>query len=115
MDAAQAGVPAALPLPVGVRHDGVAGGHVRSLGHGSAARALLPGLLLASDAAAVRRRHHERPLDRRSRPLRPDREGGARRALDWTGRRRPARRPRDRDAGFGSLVMATNLTGAAVK
>jgi hypothetical protein len=59
-----------LPVAFSLSDDGLAGRARRSFSHGLETRPVLHGLLLASDAAAVRGRGNESALDRRTRYLR---------------------------------------------
>src|SRR5215204_4049972 len=70
VDANQVCVFATLPLAAGVSHGALATRHARSAATGAASRSLLRGLLLGTDAPAVRRRRDESAVDRRHHCLR---------------------------------------------
>ena len=110
MDAAEAGVPPALPFTPGVSHDGVARRSARRVRDGSSARSVLPRMLLDAHAAALRRRHHEHGLDCRDRPLRLGRKACSSRALDrkgcW-GRTRCVGRTHDSSIKVNSFTSKT--------
>jgi len=63
-------LPNSLPVALGLPDDRMAGRARRSFSHGLETRPVLHGLLLASDAAAVRGRGNESAMDRRPRHLR---------------------------------------------
>ena len=92
----------ALPLAAGVSHGALAARHARSAATRAASRCLLRGLLLGTDAPAVRRRRDESAVDRRHHRLRDRGETRAvpraGRAVEWA--RVGARRRMGADVGL---------------
>ena len=94
-DALEAGVPAALPVAIGVSHAILAAGSSRPNARRRVAWGVLPRMLLDADGALVRGRPHEFALDRRTGASGADREAVSTRSareptrgrrLDWLGR-----------------------------
>ena len=73
-DALEAGVPATLPVAIGVSHAILAAGSSRSDARRRVAWGVLPRMLLDADGALVRGRPHESALDRRTGASGADRE-----------------------------------------
>ena len=76
--------------PIALLSTRLARRHRRRLPHGRLARAVLPGLLLGADAAAVRRRRHESCGHPGADRVGGDRKARAVRAAERAGERRPA-------------------------